>query len=70
MHRKDFRTLVNSEYSKQNHELDSEHDDRYWFGLVVEEIGEAAKDINKGKSPLHELVQTVALIESWIENRD
>ena len=55
---------MNSEYCKQNHELDSEHDDHYWLGLVVEEIGEAAQEINKGKSPLHELVQIVALIES------
>ena len=70
MKRKDFRTLVNSEYCEQNHEYDKQHDDHFWLGLVMEELGEAAQNINKGEPALNELVQVVALIESWIENRE
>ena len=70
MRRKDFRTLVNREYSDQDHEFDSQHEHHYWLGLVMEEVGEAAQNLNKGQSPLKELVQVAALIESWIENID
>ena len=69
MERKDFRDLVNAEYAKQNHEYDAQHDDHYWLGLVMEELGEAAENCNQGKSPIEELVQLATLIESWVENR-
>ena len=69
MEREDFRELVNTEYCEQDHEWDFQHDDHYWLGLVIEEIGEVAQSINKGGSALDELVQVSALIESWMENR-
>ena len=70
MKRKDFRTLVDSEYAEQDHEWDFQHDDHYWLGLIVEELGEVAQNINKGESASDELVQVAALIESWMENRE
>ena len=70
MKRKDFRELVNAEYCKQPHTCDDQHSNHVWLGLIIEEIGEVAQSINKGEPALNELVQVVALIESWIENRE
>lgn len=70
MQRREFRELVNREYAEQNHEFDSQHAHHYWLGLVMEELGEVSECLNKGKTPLLELVQVATLIESWIENID
>lgn len=68
MHRKDFRALVNSEYCKQTRESDKEKHHYDWLGLVMEELGEAAQCVNRGRCPLDELVQVATLIEAWAEN--
>ena len=62
--------IDNNRNCGKRYPFDFEHDDHFWLGLVIEEIGEVAQSVNKGKpTPVHELVQIVALIESWVENR-
>ena len=66
-----FRELVDAEYEKQDHRYDALHCDHFWLGLIVEEVGEVAQAVNKGdKTPIDELVQISALIESWVKMRN
>lgn len=49
------------------------HDDGKWLLILMEEIGEASKDIleNKDKETVRkELVQCAAVLVAWIENID
>ena len=45
------------------------HDDLYWLGIIMEELGEAAKAIIEGDhARIHkELVQTTAVGLAWLE---
>lgn len=70
MERKDFRERVDNEYADQRRESDSVKPDWIWLNLILEELGEVAQDVNNDRSPLHELVQVVTLIEAWVEHRE
>ena len=47
------------------------HDDGKWMIILMEEIGEAAKDLfeNRDKEADVELIQCAAVILSWLEAR-
>lgn len=51
----------------------SDHEDSYWLGILMEEVGEVAKEITEGAGPeavRRELVQVAAVTIAWLESRD
>ena len=68
-----FRDLVDAEKKRQVELWGvQDHSFAVWFIILSEEVGEVAKAIFEGKRPeiLTELVQVVAVIESWVESCD
>jgi chromosome segregation ATPase len=58
------RKRQDEKWGQQNHE------DPYWLGILVEEVGELAKEIIEGNHALsrrRELVQVAAVAVAWIE---
>jgi hypothetical protein len=45
-----------------------DHDAPYWLGILVEEVGELAKDIIEHRGIYLELVQVAAVAVAWLEN--
>ena len=66
---KDFRNKVTEERARQTHIWgEQKHDNSMWYLILSEEIGEVAKAILEGKNGEleSELVQVVAVIETWM----
>jgi NTP pyrophosphatase (non-canonical NTP hydrolase) len=43
------------------------HDNLYWLGILVEEVGELSKAIIEGKMTHRELTQVAAVALAWME---
>ena len=66
-----FRNAVSEERQRQLEKWGEQfHDDLKWLAILLEEVGEVAKAIleNDGEQSIEELVQVVAVIETWIES--
>ena len=57
------RARQDEKWGKQNHQ------DLYWLGILVEEVGEVAKELIEGRphKARNELVQTAAVCLAWLE---
>ena len=44
-----------------------DHDDSYWLAILVEEVGEVAKDMQEGRDPRLEITQVAAVAVAWLE---
>ena len=47
----------------------SHHPDEKWLAILVEEVGEMAKDLLEGKDWRGEAVQAAAVLVAWLEGR-
>lgn len=66
-----FRTAVSKERERQLDKWGQQsHDAPIWFAILSEEVGEVAKAIleNNADECMDELVQIVAVIETWVES--
>lgn len=64
-----FRQAVVAEKFRQLNQWGAQvHDDDRWFAIMAEEVGEVAKAVVQGKPDemIEELVQVVAVAETWI----
>jgi NTP pyrophosphatase (non-canonical NTP hydrolase) len=62
--------LIRAERARQDAKWGSQRhlDDRIWLPILVEEIGEVAKEILEGHGTLiDELVQVAAVTVNWLE---
>jgi hypothetical protein len=48
------------------------HNDLYWLGIAMEELGEVAKEVieHNGSNIDEELIQAAAVLISWLECRE
>lgn len=44
------------------------YSDNYWLGILMEEVGEAAKNAIEFSNPEDELIQVAAVALAWIED--
>ena len=68
-----FRNQVAAERQRQLEKWGQQfHDNPIWLAILTEEVGEVAKAIleNDGDQCMDELVQIVAVIETWVESLD
>ena len=66
-----FRKAVREERQRQLDKWGQQfHDAPIWFTILSEEVGEVAKAIleNDSDECMNELVQIVAVIETWVES--
>lgn len=47
-----------------------DHSDLYWLGILMEEVGEVAKDLVELKDPQVEVVQVAAVALAWLERKE
>jgi hypothetical protein len=64
----DILLVVASERARQDAKWgEQNHDDLYWLGILMEEVGEAAKDVIENRSPHKELIEVAAVAVAWVE---
>lgn len=57
----DERARQNAKWGEQN------HTDLRWLGILMEEVGEVAEDVNEDRVPLIELIHAAAVCVAWVE---
>ncbi len=66
-------TCIKAERARQDAKWgEQDHDDLYWLGILMEEVGELAKSIieNDPKNGAKELIQSAAVCVAWMEAID
>jgi hypothetical protein len=61
---------IQAERARQDKKWGSQnHDDLYWLGILMEEVGEVAQHVIEGRDPYnnHELVEVAAVAVAWLE---
>jgi len=68
-----FIKLIQEERARQDRVWgQQDHDDLYWFAILMEEVGEVAKALVKGKptETRVELIQVSAVAVAWLESTE
>lgn len=49
---------------------EQDHTDAWWLVILLEEVGEVARNILEGENVNAELAQVAAVAVAWLENRE